>query len=386
MKSIYFTLAFSFLAFGAWSQTAYVNGTPISVVNSSSVNLTDSVNLGSYTPTIAATADAKKIYTATFDNTYIIDIATNTIEDSIVGFTPKYKAGTNANEIYGVRNTSFYTVNTTDNSIDSITLPNTDRLEFRPGANEMWVTSDSVIHIVDLESGASLSSTIITGSIQWDGSDLRFSQDGSLAIKLNWSSKTLAKIDAVNKTVTTMMDFGFSDNVSGVEVMADGSAAFVSASNDNIVYKVDVNSMTTTDSIILPRSPFGMYRHPVDGKIWIVGHFDDIIYIMNPDDMSIEDSVEVGSSPHIVAFVKSPLGSPALGSNNSISVFPNPASNVVVVSLLEQNSTWELLDLRGTKVKTGFSTTSSFQINLEGMSSGVYFLNSGDQVQKIVVQ
>jgi hypothetical protein len=110
MKSIYFTLAFSFLGLWAWPQTAYVNGTPISVINSSGVNLTDSVNLISFAPT----ADAKKIHTATFDNTCIIDIATNTIEDSILGFTIKDKAGNNANEIYGILNTSFYTVSSSN--------------------------------------------------------------------------------------------------------------------------------------------------------------------------------------------------------------------------------------------------------------------------------
>jgi len=371
---------------GAFAQKAFINGVPVSVVDAGTIELTDSLDRNLYMTSIAVTSDAKKLYTSSFFKTYIVDIATHAIEDSIEGISPHLRAGTNANEMYGIRNASFYTINTTDKSVDSIALPNTDRMEFRPDANEMWVTSDSVIHIVDLESGASLSSTIVSGSNQYDGSDLRFSEDGTLAIKMNWNSKTVAKIDAVNKSVTTMMDFGFAASLSGVEVTEDGSSAFISCATNNRVCKINVSSMTVTDSITLDRPGFGMYRHPSNGKIWVVGHFDDIIYIMNPDDMSIEDSLEVGASPHIVRFVKSPLGVKESIETQSLLVFPNPAQDHVTVQLLQGTEDSTLTDMQGRMVNSGSETTAEFQLDLSDLDAGMYLISSGDQVQRIVVR
>lgn len=386
MKTKVLSIVLSILAIGSFAQTAFINGVPVSVVDASSIELTDSLERNLYMTSIAVSSDAQKLYTSSFFKTYIVDIATNSIEDSIEGIAPHLRAGTNVNEMYGIRGTSFYTINTTDKSVDSITLPNTDRMEFRPEANEMWVTSDSVVHIVDLESGASLSSTIVTGSSQYDGSELRFSEDGTLAIKMNWNSKTVAKIDAVNKSVTTMMDFRFAASLSGVEVTEDGSSAFITCANNNRVYKINVSNMTVTDSITLDRPGFGMYRHPSNGMIWVVGHFDDIIYIMNPDNMSIEDSLEVGASPHIVRFVKSPLGVKESMKYQSLSAFPNPAHELVTVQLLQGNAEWTLTDMQGRMVNSGSEISSEFQLDLSDLDAGMYIISSGDQVQRIVVR
>jgi hypothetical protein len=129
-----------------------------------------------------------------------------------------------------------------------------------------------------------------------------------------------------------------------------------------------------------------MYRHPSNGMIWVVGHFDDIIYIMNPDNMSIEDSLEVGASPHIVRFVKSPLGVKESMKYQSLSAFPNPAHELVTVQLLQGNAEWTLTDMQGRMVNSGSEISSEFQLDLSDLDAGMYIISSGDQVQRIVVR
>jgi len=62
----------------------------------------------------------------------------------------------------------------------------------------------------------------------------------------------------------------------------------------------------------------------------------------------------------------------------NVSVFPNPANTQVQVSL-QHNPTsstipWQLCDLRGLQVRRGISAAGGFDINLEGLPTGMYVL------------
>jgi len=386
MKSTLLFASFLFASAGIFAQAAYVNGVPLVIVNSATNSLDDSISIGGYAPSIASSADGDKLYAATFFDTYIIDVATNTIEDSIVGFSPKFGAGEDPSLIYGISGTQFYTVDVSDNSIDSITIPGTDRMTYRPNAEEMWVTSDSVIHVLDVSSGASLSTTITSGTSQYDGSELRFDADGDIAIKMNWNSKTLVKIDAETKTVDATLDLAQLTNLAGVEVSADGADAFVTASNNNTIYKVDVETMTLTDSTKLPNPPFGVDRHPNSGKLWVVGHFDHVLYIVNPADLSLEDSVLVPGDPHIVEFVKTPTGLESVNPINQFEVFPNPANSLFTLQSARVIGDWSLYDVAGRSVKNGNSKNTVTSISVSELRSGAYMIVAGSRHRKIIVE
>jgi hypothetical protein len=385
MKSILLIVSFLLASIGISAQSAYVNGIPLAIVNTVTVALDDSISVNGYAPSIASSTNGDKLYVSTFFDTYIIDLATNTIEDSIEGFSPRYMAGEDASVMYGVEGNQFYTLDVSDHSIDSITLPGSDRIINRPNNDEIWVTTDSVVHVIDVSSGASLSTTFTTGSSQYDGSTMRFNGDGDLGIKMNWNSKTLAKIDAENKTVDATMDLSHLPSLSGVEVSEDGAEAFVTSSNNNTIYKVDVETMTLTDSAKLPNPLFGLYRHPSSGKLWVVGHFDNVLYVVNPTDLSLEDSVLVPGDPHIVEFVRTPAGFEGVNTTGRFEVFPNPAHNLISVQASAVIGDWTLYDISGRAVKTGNSKNTITSIPVSELKSGAYMLVAGTHHRKIIV-
>lgn len=386
MKQHFTFLIVALLAAAAQAQTAYINGVPIAVVNSSTLAITDNI-FNQYCPEIHSNSDGAVMMVNTFNDAYMVDVATNTVTDSMPGFTPRYAEGNTSSEMYGAKSGVFYHIDLNSKALDSITLPGSERIQRRPGSDEVWVTSDSSVHVVDVSNGMSLSNTIVTGSSQYDGSELRFSADGATMIKLNWNSKTVAKVDAENKTVTGTLDMSFVPNLSGIEVLGDGSAAFVSCSNNNKVYKIDVATMTVSDSAEMPKAPFGMYRHPFDGTLWVVGHFDQVVYVVDPSDLSVQDSVNVTGDPHIVMFVNTAVGVEEEMHAAPLRIYPNPASDVIRLEGATAGSTWSLLDMTGRSVASGqFDSTQQQTLSIASLPVGVYTLRSEEAMTRIIKQ
>ncbi len=67
-------------------------------------------------------------------------------------------------------------------------------------------------------------------------------------------------------------------------------------------------------------------------------------------------------------------------SSVSIKAFPNPAAEYVTVTGLAEGETIRLFDLQGKSVKQTVETT----VSLTGLPAGVYFLQAGQEVVKII--
>lgn len=388
MKHTFTLIACALIGCSALAQTAYINGTPIAVVNSSTKEITSTVSLPGYSPNIVSNSNGATMVVTTFFNTYEIDVATGNVVDSIIGYTANHAYGNSATEMFGVSGTQFYQLDLSTNTLDSITLPKAERIQRRPGTDEFWVTADSSIHVVDVSSGMVLANTMVISDNPYDGSEVRFSEDGSTAIKMNWNSKSMTKIDPDTKTALATADLTFAPNLSGIEVTADGDWAYASSPGNNKLYKVQTSDMTVTDSTELPNPPFGMYRHPMDGMLWVVGHFDHIVYIVDPSDLSLLDSIIVQGDPHIVAFTNTPLGveqeQPARA--ESLDVYPNPFANTIHVDRAVPGQPWTLTDLTGRTVDAGVFRTATERITWNGLTPGVYVLSSGEQCIKLTKQ
>jgi alpha-amylase len=59
-----------------------------------------------------------------------------------------------------------------------------------------------------------------------------------------------------------------------------------------------------------------------------------------------------------------------------VMVYPNPTINSINVILEEPNSDWQISDLNGRIVKSGVNDTVEFQIDLNDLTSGVYYFHS----------
>ena len=76
---------------------------------------------------------------------------------------------------------------------------------------------------------------------------------------------------------------------------------------------------------------------------------------------------------------------------NTLSVYPNPANDFVIVENIEDNSQpIDIYDLRGVRVKTAFSIDGKAKIDIANLSSGVYFIkyikDSHLYTEKLVVE
>ncbi|MFN6039417.1 MAG: T9SS type A sorting domain-containing protein, partial [Bacteroidota bacterium] len=73
---------------------------------------------------------------------------------------------------------------------------------------------------------------------------------------------------------------------------------------------------------------------------------------------------------------------------DEIKIFPNPAKELVNVSLNRKgNTTLNLMDASGRLVRTFHVSTAQSQLSLEGLESGVYFLKMEGEnrlVRKII--
>ena len=79
------------------------------------------------------------------------------------------------------------------------------------------------------------------------------------------------------------------------------------------------------------------------------------------------------------------LGTPEV-SKSKISVYPNPATDLVVIENLKPNSSLELIDNSGKLVKSiSNNKTIKTEINIKNLPSGIYYLKvDGQSAQKIV--
>lgn len=355
------------------AQTAYVNGNPASVIDGASLTVTASI-FDVYCTGVVANSNGETMVAGTFNGVYYVDVATNTVTDSVPGFYASFVAGNTPDEMFGASGTQFYRLDLTDNSRDSITLPSSFRLTRRPNSSEIWVSGDSMIHVVDVSSGMTLETSFAVSNNEYDNSETRFSPDGSLGIKLNWNSKTLVKIDADTKGILASLDMSFTPNLSGVEVSADGDHAFVTASGSQMMYKVQVSDLGIVDSVQFPHPVMGVYRNPENGDIWAIAHFDDMVYVVDPATMALEDSVAVGSSPHSVAFAVGVTGVDQVDDPASYSVYPNPAGDFIQVGSDRPLNGWRVVNTLGQVEMKGHTFNTHEIINLGGLTPGMYFI------------
>ncbi|WP_312766401.1 T9SS type A sorting domain-containing protein [Epilithonimonas sp.] len=69
----------------------------------------------------------------------------------------------------------------------------------------------------------------------------------------------------------------------------------------------------------------------------------------------------------------------------NIKVYPNPATDYIIVENLKTNSNIELIDSSGKLIKTISNKVSKTEINIKNLPSGIYFLKvDGQSVQKII--
>jgi len=82
-----------------------------------------------------------------------------------------------------------------------------------------------------------------------------------------------------------------------------------------------------------------------------------------------------------ITFSSSFLSTNEASKKNEVTIYPNPASDILHVSGITTNANFEIYNVLGQKVEEG--TVSNNKINLHNMTRGNYFLHVKDKDQSV---
>lgn len=195
---------------------------------------------------------------------------------------------------------------------------------------------------------------------------------------LNYTGSTVTKYDAPS--------LAFSNNSLHLSSGCTGSAYYLGnvyfqASNDDNIGVFSTTTLTVWDSLKIHKYIYGMGIDSADGYIY-VGQTDyetyGNVYIYNLFGTPI-DSFAVDIGPGNFAFdIRAVTSAPTITNTVSVNVYPNPASSMVNITI-NGNSPLQKLSLMDALGKTVYeeplnSSQKSITLNMEGYSSGIYFL------------
>lgn len=355
------------------AQPVLVNGGPqMAGVDGSLYKKTTTLGTGGYYNCVSASRDGSRFYAVKNEKLYFIHSSDYSIVDSMN--VPLYEI-VSSNEydvLFGRSSGAVYRINTnTRTVVDSIVLPNPWRLQERPGSKELWLSSDSMIYVINYSSGLAATS-FKAGKSQYDNGDIRFTMHGSVAYKGCPFTKKVYKIDATAKTIVdSVASSGF------IEVSQDSSRLFISSGNT--IYVHSTANMSLTDSMVCARTVFMMFRHPSRQEIWAVNHFDDSITVFNPATLALIDSFGVTGSPHYVAFASGATSISDIGNPLETSLYPNPAGNVLNVTLSATPCTVSIYDQVGKLIMTDVANNNKLLIDIKALIPGLYYVETRSQ-------
>ncbi|NNM95262.1 MAG: T9SS type A sorting domain-containing protein [Bacteroidia bacterium] len=211
---------------------------------------------------------------------------------------------------------------------------------------------------------------------------------------LNWTNSTVTKYNAA-----TVAFVNYSLNLSSG---CTGSAyyqgnVYFQAGNDANIGLFSTSSNTVWDSLKINKFIYGMAIDSADGYMYVsqtdYKTFGET-YIYNLFGQAI-DSFATDVAPGNFAFdITSVAGVPQINTNIGLSVYPNPASNQVLLNFsgaCKGMATLVITNLPGQEVYSNqISTAAPYSLSLGNLASGMYFITlettNGKVVKKIIKQ
>jgi DNA-binding beta-propeller fold protein YncE len=207
----------------------------------------------------------------------------------------------------------------------------------------------------------------------YDNGGVRFTQGGTIAYKSAGTSKKIYKINAATKTVMDSVTTVYQPGA--VVVSSDSSQLFVCNATNTKVMVHSTATMALVDSMDCQgRMAMNIYHHPSRPEIWAVHHFNDSVSVFNESTHALVAAFGISGSPWYLAFS---TGTTEVGAvsqpADQIAVFPNPASNAVVVSMPDNEPRQLIIsDVAGRVVKQQEVNAVYQSINVADLAPGCY--------------
>lgn len=207
----------------------------------------------------------------------------------------------------------------------------------------------------------------------------------------NYSAASISHVNIASQTASTI-NLPLSSGC-GASGFSKGYVLF-QAQFDNVIARFNTTSLNVQDTLTVNRNIYGMAADDINDLIY-VGETDYVSYgkvlVYNSSAVAV-DSFETSVSPGNIALdVRTTVGIAESAKTYSLSAYPNPAKDQVIVIAGNDNKkeTYMLTDITGREVKRFESNVSQFTIDIRSFEAGIYMLTSlaaPAQTLKIVKQ
>lgn len=380
MKNIFILLTALGIAATATAQpiiTGCVGTSSLGIVNGTTYTKTGTLGSGGYS-FVSASQDGSKFYASavTASKLFYIDVSSSTFIDSMNIYLRNIVSSNEPDRLFGLSAKALIRVNTTSKSVvDSVQLGEPFQLEERPNAKEVWVSDSGKVHVIDYTSGLTVT-TIPVSPSAFDYSIVRFSPGGTMAFKSANNRKKLFKIDPVTKTLIDSVStapYGHS----ALAVSHDSTKIFACDAGNSRIRIFRTSDLVLIDSIDCgTRAPMNIYRHPYRAEMWAVNHFRDSVSVYNENTFAQVAAFNISSSPWYLAFGNASLSvSGSVAAAQQIAIFPNPASNSIVINVPDNATRTAILYDNAGRVVGQYAINSMYQsIDVSDLASGNYYL------------
>ncbi|AKB25522.1 collagen triple helix repeat domain protein [Methanosarcina sp. MTP4] len=235
----------------------------VSVINTSTNNVTATVPVGNCPWGVAVAPDGKKVYVVNHrgDNVSVIDTATNKVIATVpVGSYPWGVAISQAGTIVYVANSESNNVSVIDTATNKVIA------------------------------------TVPVGSYPWG---VAVNQAGTKVYVANHRSDNVSVIDTATNTVTSTVPVGSCPE--GVAVTPDGKEVYVANSESNNVSVIDTATSTVTDNVPVGSRPRGVAVTPDGKEVYVANYGSNNVSVIDTATNTVTARVPVGSCPKGVA-------------------------------------------------------------------------------------
>ena len=283
---------------------------------------------------IGLSANAQTAYIAGGDKVYVINVATNTVIDTIaVGDDASgVSVSSDGSKVY-IANLSGNTVNVinTATNIVTATIPVdgwTQGICVSPDGSKVYVASidSSSVNVIN----TSTNTVIAKIKVGAEPAGVSVSPDGSMVYVTNCSptqGSTVSVINTATNTVTATIHVGVEP--AGISVSPDGTKVYVGNANSGSVSVINTTTNAVSATITVGNFPFGVSVSPDGTKVYVSNEHDNTVNVINAATNTVSATITVGNSPNGTSV--SPDGSKVYVVNtadNTVSVISTATNNV----------------------------------------------------------
>ncbi|MGB9941091.1 PKD domain-containing protein [Methanosarcina sp.] len=297
-----------------------INSNTVSVIDTATNTVTDTVNVGYGPQGVAVTPDGTKVYVTNPGNGYqypdstvsVIDTATNTVTKTVsVGVHPIRVAVTpDGTKVYVTNSESSGTVsviNTATNTVTA-TVPvgaYPMGLAVTPDGTKVYVavTGINAVSVIDTETNT------VTATINDEvgPAEVVVNPEGTKVYVAHPSKDLISVIDVTTNTVTDTLKYNIDiGSPYGITVNPTGTELCATHHSSNIVSVTDTATNTVTAVVPVGYQPEEVAVTPDGTKVYVTNSHSNNVSVIDTDTNTVIASVNVGQFPYGVAITPLP--------------------------------------------------------------------------------